>query len=272
MWRFSINKDPSEDNVANANSSITLTAIPGLPAIREGDDLGSMLGDVLLAAKLEPQPGDVLIITHKIVSKAEGRVVALDHVQSSSAAIELAQKTEKDPALVELILSESKKIIRHRPGLIIAEHRLGMVMANAGIDQSNVGGGAGERRVLLLPRNPDQSSEMIARALQRRFQCDVAVIIADSVGRAWRNGIVGLAIGAFGLPALLDLRGRQDLDGRDLEVTQVGLADEIASAAELLMGEADEARPAVLMRGMAWEGEAQPASALIRSEAEDMFR
>ncbi len=272
LWRFSVNKDPSEDNVANAKSSITLTAIPGLPAIREGDNLGSMLVDALLTARLEPQPGDVLIITHKIVSKAEGRVVALDDVQSSSAAIELARKTEKDPAVVELILSESKKIIRHRPGLIIAEHRLGIVMANAGIDQSNVGGGAGEHRVLLLPRNPDQSSEMIARALQRRFQCDVAVIIADSVGRAWRNGIVGLAIGAFGLPALLDLRGRRDLDGRDLEVTQVGLADEIASAAELLMGEADEARPAVLMRGMTWEGEAQPASALIRSEAEDMFR
>ena len=231
-----------------------------------------MLGDALEAADLRPEPGDVLVVTHKIISKAEGRAVSLRDVQPSSAAIDLAGKTGKDPTLVELILSESRRVLRHRPGLIIAEHRLGMVMANAGIDHSNVAGDGGDQRVLLLPADPDGSSAALRGALEQRFGTTLAVVVADSVGRAWRNGIVGLAIGASGLPALLDLRGRHDLEGRALQVTQVGLADQIASAAELLMGEADEAVPAVLMRGMTWEGQALPAKALVRDPEEDLFR
>jgi len=255
-----------------AKKSVTLTAIPGIPLVREGDDLGAILIDAMLAMNLKPERGDVLVVTHKIVSKAEGRVVSLLDVSPSMRAIELAEATGKDPALVELILSESRTILRHRPGLIIAEHRLGMVMANAGIDQSNVYGDEDQQQVLLLPEDPDAVSAALRRALEERFQTTLAVILADSVGRAWRNGIVGLAIGASGLPALMDLRGRHDLEGRELQVTQVGFADQIASAAELLMGEADEAVPAVLVRGLTWEGEAQPAKALIRESSEDLFR
>ena len=261
-----------QETQALANSSLKLTAIPNIPMIQEGDDLGMILGDALTAAVPSLQDGDVVVITHKIISKAEGRYVTLSTVAPSMEAIDLALETKKDPALVEVILSESKKILRHRVGLIIAEHKLGMVMANAGIDQSNSPDQDGQQRVLLLPENPDRSSDEIRHALEARFQKRLAVVVTDSVGRAWRNGIVGLAIGASGLPALLDLRGRSDLDGRDLQVTQVGLADEIASAAELLMGEADEGQPVVLLQGLTWTGETMPASALIRHPDEDLFR
>ena len=161
--------------------------------------------------------------------------------------------------------------MRFRRELIITEHRLGMVMANAGIDQSNVPHDEAHR-VLLLPRDPDASSAALRHALQERFGETLAVVVSDSVGRAWRNGVVGLALGAAGLPALLDLRGQRDLEGRTLQVTQVGFADEIASAAALLMGEADEGRPAVLVRGLSWQGPAAPAAALLRERQTDLFR
>jgi coenzyme F420-0:L-glutamate ligase / coenzyme F420-1:gamma-L-glutamate ligase len=255
-----------------AHPAITLAAVPGIPAIRAGDDLARILGDALEAAALLPRRGDVLVVTHKIVSKAEGRSVLLADITPSPRAQELATATGKDAALVEVILSESRDVLRFRPGLIITEHRLGMVIANAGIDQSNVPQDDDGPRVLLLPKDPDASSAALQSALQDRFGEPVAVVVSDSVGRAWRNGVVGLALGAAGFPALLDLRGRRDLEGRALEVTQVGLADEIASAAELLMGEADEGRPAVLVRGLAWQGPPLPAAALIRERAMDLFR
>jgi coenzyme F420-0:L-glutamate ligase/coenzyme F420-1:gamma-L-glutamate ligase len=214
----------------------------------------------------------VLVVTHKVVSKAEGRYVTLSDVTPSPRARELAAATGKDPALVEVILSESRDVLRFRPGLIIAEHRLGLVLANAGIDQSNVPQDGNEARVLLLPKDPDASSAALRAAMEQRFGARLAVVVSDSVGRAWRNGVVGLALGAAGLPALLDLRGRCDLEGRPLRVTQVGLADEIASAAQLLMGEADEGRPAVLVRGLPWQGTPAPAAALIRRRDEDLFR
>jgi coenzyme F420-0:L-glutamate ligase/coenzyme F420-1:gamma-L-glutamate ligase len=258
--------------VPAAAPAITLTAIPGIPAIRAGDDLARILGDALEAAALPPRDGDVLVVTHKIVSKAEGRYVTLADVTPSRRARELAAATGKDPALVEVILSESREILRFRSGVIIAEHRLGMVIANAGVDHSNVPGGGDGERVLLLPRDPDASSAVLRAALQERFGAGLAVVVNDSVGRAWRNGIVGVALGAAGLPALLDLRGRRDLEGRALRVTQVGLADGIASAAQLLMGEADEGRPAVLVRGLAWDGPPLPASALLREPELDLFR
>jgi coenzyme F420-0:L-glutamate ligase / coenzyme F420-1:gamma-L-glutamate ligase len=252
--------------------AITLTAVPGIPAIRAGDDLAHILGDALEAAALSPRRGDVLVVTHKIVSKAEGRYVALADVTPSPRARELAAATGKDAALVEVILSESREVLRFRPGLIITEHRLGMVLANAGVDQSNVPHGDDRQRVLLLPRDPDASSAALRAALVERFRKTIAVVVSDSVGRAWRNGVVGLALGAAGLPALLDLRGRRDLEGRALEVTQVGLADQIASAAQLLMGEAEEGRPAVLIRGVEWRAPPAPAAALIRRREADLFR
>ena len=246
--------------------------MPGIPAIRAGDDLARILGDALVAAGLQPQRGDALVVTHKIVSKAEGRYVSLRDVRPSPRARDLAVATGKDAALVEVILSESRAIMRCRPGLIIAEHRLGLVLANAGIDRSNVPQDGDEQRVLLLPKDPDASSAALRDALLARFGEPLAVVVSDSVGRAWRHGVVGLALGAAGLPALLDLRGRADLEGRPLEVTQVGLADEIASAAQLLMGEADEGRPAVVVRGVEWHGSPLPAAALIRERAADLFR
>jgi coenzyme F420-0:L-glutamate ligase / coenzyme F420-1:gamma-L-glutamate ligase len=258
--------------VPAAQIAITLTAIPGIPAIRPGDDLARILGDALAAAALPPRQGDVLVVTHKVVSKAEGRYVSLAAVTPSARARELAAVTGKDPALVEVILAESRAILRLRPGLIIAEHRSGMVLANAGVDHSNVPGAADGARVLLLPHDPDASSAALRAALQQRFDADLAVVVSDSVGRAWRNGVVGLALGAAGLPALLDLRGRRDLEGRELRVTQVGLADAIASAAQLLMGEADEGRPAVLARGVTWHGPPLPAAALVRDPGLDLFR
>jgi coenzyme F420-0:L-glutamate ligase / coenzyme F420-1:gamma-L-glutamate ligase len=258
--------------VSADHPAINLVAVPGIPAIRPGDDLARILGDALEAAALRPRRGDVLVVTHKIVSKAEGRYVSLADIAPSPRARELAAATGKDAALVEVILSESREVLRFRPGLIVTEHRLGMVLANAGVDQSNVPRDGAQPRVLLLPKDPDASSVALRDALQERFGAPLAVVVSDSVGRAWRHGVVGLAIGAAGLPALLDLRGRRDLEGRALEVTQVGLADEIASAAQLLIGEADEGRPAVLVRGLAWDGPPLPATALIREREADLFR
>jgi coenzyme F420-0:L-glutamate ligase / coenzyme F420-1:gamma-L-glutamate ligase len=258
--------------VATAPATITLTALPGIPAIRAGDDLSALLGDALAAAAVRPRRGDVLVVTHKVVSKAEGCTVALAAVRPYTRARELAAATGKDPALVELILAESRAVLRYRPGLIITEHRLGLVLANAGVDQSNVSQDRDGPQVLLLPRDPDASAAALGAALERRFGTPMAVIVSDSAGRAFRNGVIGLAIGAAGLPALLDLRGKPDLEGRPLQVTQVGLADQIASAAELLMGEADEGRPAVLVRGVAIDGPALPAAALIRERQADLFR
>ena len=252
--------------------AVTLVAVPGIPAVRPGDDLARILGDALEAAALRPRGGDVLVVTHKIVSKAEGRYVSLAAIAPSARARELAAATGKDPALVQVILSETREVLRSRPGLIIVEHRLGMVIANAGIDQSNVPQDEDGERVLLLPKDPDASSAALRAALEERFGARLAVVVSDSVGRAWRNGVVGLALGAAGLPALLDLRGKPDLEGRALRVTQVGLADEIASAAELLMGEADEGRPAVLVRGVPWQDPALPAAALVRDRESDLFR
>jgi len=250
--------------------AVTLTALSGIPAVQPGDDIAAILADALDAGAMGPRDGDVLVVTHKIISKAEDRYRNLADITPSPRARELAAATGKDPALVEVILSESRQVVRSRQELIITEHRLGLVMANAGIDQSNVPGGS--QRVLLLPEDPDASSAALCAALGARFGVDIAVVVSDSVGRAWRNGVVGLALGAAGLPALQDLRGRNDLEGRPLRVTQVGLADEIASAAELLMGEADEGRPAVLVRGVPWSEAPVAAVALIRDREQDLFR
>lgn len=256
--------------MSEKHAAVTLTALSGIPAIQPGDDIAAILADVLDAAGLAPRDHDVLVVTHKIVSKAEDRYRNLADLTPSPRALELAAATGKDAALVELILSESRQLVRSRRELIITEHRLGVVMANAGVDQSNVAGGG--KRVLLLPEDPDASSMALRAALGQRFGVDMAVIVSDSVGRAWRNGVVGLALGAAGIPALQDLRGRRDLEGRELKVTQVGFADEIASAAELLMGEADEGRPAVLVRGVAWREPSVPAAALNRERNQDLFR
>ena len=244
---------------------VELLAIPGLPLVKAGDDLASLLAKAM-AGELAPRVGDVLVLAQKIVSKAEGRMVDLASVTPSPRAIALAAEVLKDPRLVELILSESVRIVRSRPNVLIVEHRLGFVMANAGIDQSNVAPQDGVERALLLPRDPDAS----AAALSARL--GLPVLIIDSFGRAWRKGTTGIAIGAAGLPSLIDMRGQTDMFGRILQVTMPAFGDELAAAASLVMGQADEARPAVLVRGLSWKAPNLPASELIRSSAEDLFR
>ena len=242
---------------------LQLFALPNLPMVQVGDDLAALLSAAMARAGLAPEPGDVLAIAQKIVSKAEGRSIALASVAPSQAARDLATQTGKDARLVELILSESERVVRARPNLIIVKHRLGFVMANAGIDQSNVGE---DGQALLLPRDPDASAAALAARL------GLPVVITDSFGRAWRRGTVGVAIGAAGLPALQDLRGRPDLFGRALMVSITGFADEIAAAAGLVMGQGAEGIPAVLLRGLAWSGAVNPAAELLRPAQEDLFQ
>lgn len=251
---------------------LTLTAIPDIPLVRPGDELAALLIAACGRAALAPADGDVVVVAQKVVSKAEGRHVDLASVRPSARAKELAAQVHKDARLIEVILGESRRVLRHRAGVLIVEHRLGFIMANAGVDHSNVDPQIGAEPVLLLPRDPDASAARLREKLAAHFGRRLAVVITDSWGRAWRRGTVGVALGAAGLPALMDLRGRPDLFGQPLRVTQTGFADEIASAASLLMGQADEACPAVLVRGLAWSGAPAPAAELIRAAEEDLFR
>jgi coenzyme F420-0:L-glutamate ligase / coenzyme F420-1:gamma-L-glutamate ligase len=251
---------------------VTLTPVPDFPMVRPGDDLAGLLIAACERQALAPADGDVMAVAQKIVSKAEGRHVDLAKVEPSPEAKALAGEVSKDPRLVEVILAESRRVVRHRPGVLIVEHRLGFIMANAGVDRSNVDPAMGAEPVLLLPRDPDASAARLRERLAAHFRSRIAVIVADSFGRAFRRGTVGVALGAAGLPALMDLRGRPDLFGHALRVTQTGFADEIASAASLVMGQADEARPAVLVSGLAWSGAPAPAATLIRAAREDLFR
>jgi coenzyme F420-0:L-glutamate ligase/coenzyme F420-1:gamma-L-glutamate ligase len=242
------------------SDAVEILAVPGIPLVRKDDDLVALIGEGLARGSIAPRGGDVFVLTQKIVSKAEGRMV------------DLAGNVQKDPRLVELILSESVRVVRARQGILIVEHRLGFVMANAGIDQSNVASPDDSQRALLLPVDPDGSAAILRRRLSERFGVPVAVIISDSFGRAWRRGTCGVAIGAAGLPSLMDLRGSPDLFGRELQVSITGYADEIAAAASLVMGQGAEAQPVVVVRGLTWRGPDNAASELVRPAAEDMFR
>jgi coenzyme F420-0:L-glutamate ligase/coenzyme F420-1:gamma-L-glutamate ligase len=255
------------DSGMNAPSdTLTLRALPAFPIVQPGDDLAALIGRHWGAVPALDH--DVIVVAQKVVSKAEGRLIELATVQPSARALDLAAATGKDPRLVEIILGESVRVVRHRPGVLIVQHRLGPVLANAGVDQSNVPDG----HVLLWPQEPDTSAEHLRAGLAQRLGAAVAVVINDSLGRAWRRGTMGIAIGAAGLPALLDLRGQPDLFGRPLQSTVIGLADEIAAAASLLMGQAAEGRPVIVLRGLRWSGPAQPAVTVIRPPDEDLFR
>jgi coenzyme F420-0:L-glutamate ligase/coenzyme F420-1:gamma-L-glutamate ligase len=251
---------------------IAIHPLGGMPEISAGDDLATLLRGALVSAGLWPlQMGDVLVVTQKILSKAEGRMVDLGQVEPSARALELAETTRKDARLVELVLRESSAIVRAVPHVLITRHRLGHVMANSGIDRSNIGPGGAER-ALLLPVDPDASAAALSRALAIGEGVAPAVVISDSFGRPWRYGVVGVAIGAAGLPALVDRRGEDDRDGRRLEVTQIALADQIATAAALATGEGAEGIPAVLIRGLPLPHGDAPAAALVRPLEEDLFR
>ena len=253
-------------------TSLEVIALTGLPLIKAGDDLVELIASALTRNGVTPRAGDVLVVAQKVVSKAEGRIVDLATIEPSAKARTLAAEVDKDPRLVELILSESVRVVRARRNVLIVEHRLGFIMANAGVDQSNVGPAEGSSRALLLPENPDRSAQTLRDGLAAATGVDLAVVINDSFGRAWRQGTAGVAIGVAGLPALIDLRGRPDLFGRTLEFSVVGFADEVAAAASLVMGQANEATPVVLLRGLRWSAPASTAASLIRPANEDLFR
>lgn len=258
--------------MAAVPASLTLTALAGVPLVRPGDDLAALVLAALGASGLALQAGDAVVLAQKVVSKAQGRLVALDAVRPSPDARELAVRTGKDARLMQLVLDESTEVLRAVPGVVVVEHRLGFVTANAGIDQSNANADGGDGHALLLPLDPDGTCAALRAELRARTGVDVAVLVIDSFGRAWRNGTVGTAIGASGLPALLDLRGAPDLFGRRLQTTQVGLVDELAAAASLIMGQAAEGRPIVLARGLACEGTPGAARDLLRPRQMDLFR
>lgn len=250
---------------------ISIIPLRGMGEIGVGDDLAALIRAAVEGAGMVFQRGDVLVVTQKVVSKSEGRYVLLTLVTPSPRAMELAAATGKDPRLVELVLRESVEILRAVPDVLIARHRTGHVMANAGIDRSNIGAEHGDE-VLLLPLDADESAAKLAGQLSPYWPGPPAVVVSDSFGRPWREGVVNVALGACGFPALADRRGEPDRDGRPLEVTQIALADMVASAAGLAMGEADESIPAVLVRGGQWSAPTVSASALVRPLARDLFR
>lgn len=251
--------------------SVVFTAVPDLPEIQAGHELSQIIALAIEGAGVVPGPFDVIVVAQKIVSKAEGRVVDLRTITPSPRALELATQTRKDARLVEVVLSESQEVMRTVPNVLIVRHRLGFVMANAGIDRSNVPG-ADRDQVLLLPKDPDASAERLRSELSARWQVPVAVLISDSFGRAWRNGVVNVALGAAGLPSIIDRRGEYDREGRALEMTEVALADAIAAGAALVMGEASEGTPVVIARGLRWTANERNAAALLRSRDQDLFR
>ena len=276
--------------IKNKVAALTLTPLSNIPLIRRDDNLADIFVKSFLESNISIQDNDILAIAQKIISKAEGRAVNLANITPSQHALELAQETEKDARVVELILQESNEVLRTRVGVIIVEHRLGFVCANAGIDHSNVGSplpmgdreasrsgadeGLGVRGdwVLLLPENPDQSAQTLRKQIKEQTGKHMGILIIDSHGRAWRNGTVGIAIGIAGLPGLEDLRGKPDIFGYRLQATQVGVADELAAAASLVMGQAAEGTPVVHVRGFPYPLRDGSLKELLRPREQDLFR
>ena len=255
--------------------SLSIYPVPGLPQIRPGTDLAAVISAAVREAGLEPRNGDIFVVAQKIISKAEDRAIDLRNVTASPSATALAKRTDKDARVVELILQESNRVVRESPGVIIVEHRLGIVLANAGIDRSNVTGD--ENIVLLLPEDPDASATRLKTGLESHLGARLGVLITDSIGRPWRLGTTGIAIGCAGIIALQDLRGSTDLFGRVLQVAEVATADCLASAAGLIMGEGAEGIPVALISGSgvvdrASEEAVQNAKTLLRPIEEDLFR
>jgi coenzyme F420-0:L-glutamate ligase/coenzyme F420-1:gamma-L-glutamate ligase len=251
-----------------ANGALNLFALPGLPEIREGDDLPKLIVEAARFAGRKFASGDVIVIAQKIVSKAEGRTARLSTVQPSTEAISIAQFVQNDPQMVEVILRESRRIVRKGPHALIVETHHGFVCANAGVDRSNV---PGDDVVALLPSDPDDSARLLAAALYRRIGKRVAVIISDTFGRPWRLGLTNVAIGAAGVPVLVDLRGTSDHAGKPLHATILAVADELAAAAGLVMGKA-AGTPVVVIRGFRYRPLLQPAASVVRPASEDLFR
>lgn len=258
----------------NKPKTLSFTTLPGIPVIKEGDDLAEIILRALRTADMSLEDSDVLVLAQKIISKAEGRMVNLTTVKPSDEAIELAAFLEKRPELVELILQESNEVVRKRPGTVIVEHKKGFICANAGIDHSNVKGswGVDADWVLLLPEDSDASARRLRRDIFLRTGKEIGVLIIDSHGRAWRNGVLGTTIGLAGIPGLLDMRGEEDLYKYKLRVTTIGVADELAAGASLMMGQANEGTPVVLVKGFPYPLREGHSGELIRPKERDLFR
>jgi len=253
---------------------LTAVAFENFPEVKPNSNLTKFIFDVAFDEEWAWLDGDIIVIAQKIISKSENRFVYLPDVNPGSQAEKYSKITGKDPRLIELILSESEKVLRTRKGLIIVQHKLGFICANAGIDHSNVNGESGrlEDWVLLLPKNPDQSATIIRNEIQSRTGKKIGVIIIDSHGRPWRRGIVGLAIGSSGVPVVVDRRGTKDRYGYQLKATEIGSIDELAATASILMGQTDEGRPVVVIRGFPYSLEEGNFSEILRNESGDLFR
>ena len=256
-----------------AISKLEVSALNHVPSIKESDDIAEIILKSMLKDSIELEDNDIVVIAQKIISKAEGCLIDLKSIAPSSKSVQIAEKADKDPRLVELILQESKEIIKIEKGVIIIEHRLGHVLANAGIDQSNIDHKPSTETVLLLPKNPNKSAKKIKEYIENQTGKTIGVIITDSIGRAWRLGTIGHAIGASGVKTIVDLRQKgTDLFGRELQTTVIGLADQIASAAMLIMGESNEGKPIVLVKGIDMPSDSDTVDDLIRPKEEDLFR
>jgi coenzyme F420-0:L-glutamate ligase/coenzyme F420-1:gamma-L-glutamate ligase len=258
----------------SADGALTVQALAGLPMVRAGDDLAPLILEALAQAGLGLADGDVVCVAQKIVSKAEGRLVQLTDVTPSAEAERLARETDKDPRLVQLVLDESSEVVRSKPGVLIVRHRLGLVGANAGIDQSNIehGPDGAEAYALLLPADPDGSARALRAAFEQASGARLGVVITDSSNRPWRLGTVGAALGCAGIRVLDDRRGGRDIYGRELQVTLINRADAYATMATLVMGETTERTPVALIRGLAPDSVDEPASSIIRPLEEDLFK
>jgi coenzyme F420-0:L-glutamate ligase / coenzyme F420-1:gamma-L-glutamate ligase len=254
--------------------TLILTPLREIPLIRPGDDLADVVLASLQATGIALQDGDILILAQKIVSKAEGRLVNLAEVAPSAKALELAASSEKDPRFCELVLQEANEVLRVRPGTIIVEHKLGFVCANGGIDHSNVAGDASVTGdwVLLLPEDPDRSAALLRKRLETSSGTKLGVMIIDSHGRAWRLGVAGACIGLSGLPGLVDMRGQPDLFGFNLRITMIAVADELAAAASLVMGQTAEGTPVIHARGFPYPLREGSLKELLRPRELDLFR
>src|ERR1700682_1481391 len=260
-------KNASARGLKRPRRQLELIAVASLPEIHKGDDLARLIFEATRTAEIAFRDRDIVVVAQKIVSKSEGRLVSLSTIEPSAQALQLAAKGGRDPRLVEIILRESRRIVRDHPALIVETHQ-GFVCANAGVDHSNV---PGEDVVTLLPADPDRSARMLAAALRRLSKKRVAVVISDTFGRPWRLGLANVAVGAAGVPVLLDLRGTRDRNGKPLQATILAVADELAAAAGLVVGRG-EGLPAVILRGYKYRPAQEPATRIIRPAAEDLFR
>jgi coenzyme F420-0:L-glutamate ligase/coenzyme F420-1:gamma-L-glutamate ligase len=242
-----------------------------LPLIKPGQDLSKEIIKAISSESIEVDDGDVIAIAQKIVSKSENRYLDISLLSPSDEAVTLSKQIDKDPKFIQAILNESKKVVRYRMGVLIVEHKLGFIHANAGIDRSNID--QEQDIVLLLPEDPDASAKAISKSLSKFFTKNISVIITDTMGRPFRNGIVGFTIGSHNIECLLDERGKKDLYGNKLRVTQIGIADELAAASSLLMGQAAQKKPVILIKGYQFkQNNLSDSQSLIRGEEEDLFR